>query len=101
MGARVTVYLDQAMREAYRLSTPKRVRIAHEMVAIAQPQAAVQTGMWRSSYSVQVDGERVFAVNDDPAAAYIMFGTVDTPPHMELVRAGQQFGRYSGWQPGG
>ena len=101
MTARVTVYLEQALREAVRLSTPRRVRIAHEMVAIARPQAAVETGLWRSSYSVQVDGERVFAVNDDPAAAYIAFGTVDTPPHMELVRAGQQFGRYTGWQARG
>lgn len=101
MAARVTVYVQQAMREAYRLSTPRRVQIAHQMVGIARPQAAVETGLWQSSYSVQVDGDRVFAINTDPAAAYIAFGTTDTPPHMELVRAGQQFGRYSGWQPRG
>lgn len=98
MAARVTVYTQQALREAYRLSTPRRVAIARQMVATARGQAAVETGLWQSSYDVQVDGERVFAVNTDPAAKFIAFGTTDTPPHMELVRAGQQFGTYTGWQ---
>ncbi|MDF2968947.1 MAG: hypothetical protein K0Q93_2725 [Nocardioidaceae bacterium] len=101
MAARVTVYTRQALAEAYRLSTPRRVAIAHEMVASARGSAAVETGLWQSSYSVRADGERVFAINDDPAAVFIMFGTVDTPPHMELVRAGQRYGRYSGWQARG
>lgn len=100
-GVRVTVFAQRVIAEAYRLSTPKRVQIAEEMVAIAQPQAAVQTGSYKSSYDVETDGDRVFAVNNDPDASYITFGTSDTPPHDELLEAARQFGKYSGWQSKG
>src|SRR5688572_8090780 len=99
MAARVTVYPDQAIAEAIRQSTPERVQIANQMVAIAQPQAAVETGLYKSSYGVEQNGDEVLAFNDDPAAQYIVFGTSDTPPHDELINAGRQFGKYSGWQP--
>jgi hypothetical protein len=101
MAFRVTVFPAEAIRQAFRASTPRRVRIAHEMVATAQPRAAVETGSYQSSYGVEVRGDRVFAVINDPDASYIVFGTVDTPPHTELLVAASHFGRYSGWQPGG
>lgn len=101
MAARVTVFPAQAIAEALRISTPKRVEIAHKMVGIAQPQAAVETGLFKSSYGVEQSGDRVAAVNNDPDAVYIVFGTEDTPPHDELIEAGKQFGKYSGWQSRG
>lgn len=99
MAVRVTVFPAEAIRQAYRASTPRRVQIAHEMVATAQPRAAVETGSYRSSYGVDVQGDRVFAVINDPDAVFIVFGTVDTPPHTELLVAARHFGNYSGWQP--
>lgn len=101
MGVRITVFPAAAIREALQASTPKRVRIAREMVATAQPRAAVETGEYQSSYGVEVQGDRVLAVINDPDAAYIVFGTVDTPPHTELIVAAGHFGKYSGWQPRG
>lgn len=98
---RVTVFPADANRQAYRASTPRRVQIAREMVATAQPRAAVETGSYRSSYGVEVQGDRVFAVINDPDASYIVFGTIDTPPHTELLVAAGHFGTYSGWQPRG
>lgn len=99
MGIRVTVFPAEAIRQAYRASTPRRVQIAREMVATAQPRAAVETGSYRSSYGVEIQGDRVFAVINDPDASYIVFGTIDTPPHTELLVAARHFGNYSGWQP--
>jgi hypothetical protein len=101
MGVRVTVFPAEAIRQAYLASTPQRVQIANQMVATAQPRAAVETGSYRSSYGVEIRGSRVFAIINDPDASYIVFGTVDTPPHTELLVAASHFGRYSGWQPGG
>lgn len=101
MAARVTVYAAQAIAEARRISTPKRVQIAHQMVAMAQADAAVQSGAWQAAYHVEVNGDEVLAVNDREAAVYIGFGTEDTPPHEELIQAGMSFGRYSGWQARG
>lgn len=99
MAVRVTVYAARAAAEAVHQSTPARRQVADAMVGIAQPQAAVETGLFRSSYSVEQNGDEVFAVNNDPDAKYIVFGTSDTPPHDELINAGRQFGTYSGWQP--
>lgn len=98
MAIRVTVYAAQAAAEAVRQSTPARRQVAEAMVAIAQPQAAVETGLFKSSYSVEQNGDQVFAVNNDPDAKYIAYGTSDTPPHDELINAGRQFGTYTGWQ---
>lgn len=99
MAVRVTVFPAEAIRQAYRASTPRRLQIAREMVSTAQPRAKVETGAYRSSYDVEVQGDRVFAVINDPDASYIVFGTVDTPPHTELLVAAGHFGTYSGWQP--
>lgn len=98
MAARITVYAAQAAAEAVQQSTPARKQVADAMVAIAQPQAAVETGSFKSNYAVEQDGDQVFAVNNDPDAQYIVYGTSDTPPHDELIQAGRQFGKYSGWQ---
>lgn len=94
---RVIIYPEQARAAALKASTPKRVEIAHEIVGIAQPQAKVLTGSYKASYAVEVSGDKVSAVNNEPDASYIVFGTEDTPPHDELLDAARQFGRYSGW----
>lgn len=99
MGARVTVFAAIAIAEAKRISAPKRVEIAEQMVDMAKSDAAVETGQWQESYHVEVNGDQVLAVNDRDDAVYIGFGTSDTPAHDELINAGRQFGTYSGWQP--
>lgn len=101
MAVRVTVYAAQAIAEARRISTARRVEIANQMVDIARGEAAVESGAWQAAYHVETSGDQVSAVNDREAAVYIGFGTSDTPPHDELINAGRQFGRYSGWQPRG
>jgi hypothetical protein len=98
VGIRVTVFPAQAIRDALEASTPQRVRIANEIVAIAQPEAPSVTGAYKGAYGVEQDGDRVSAVNNDPDAAYIVFGTEDTPPHDELLEASKQFGKYTGWE---
>lgn len=95
------VFARQAIAEAYRLSTPKRVQIAEEIVSEARAAAPVQTGEYRDGIHSEVDGDRVAAVDDDPESIYKEFGTSTTPAHAVLTDAARKHGRYSGWQPRG
>jgi hypothetical protein len=101
MGARVTVFTAQALAEAARLSTPKRVQVAQEIAAEAQADAPVLTGAYRNGIEVQVDGDRVSVVDMDPESIYKEYGTSDTPAHASLTEAAMRHGRYTGWQPRG
>lgn len=100
MSARVTVYGDQAIREALEISTPERVEIAKEIAAEAEATEVVLTGRLKTSYGIEVAGDTVRAVNDDPTAGWKVFGTSDTPPHPGFVDAARKRGKYSGMQPG-
>jgi hypothetical protein len=99
MAIRVTVYAAEANRLARRLSTPRRVQIAQEIVSEARSEAAVLTGDYRSGMAVEVNGDNVRAVDNDPDAGYKEYGTSDTPPHAALTNAARRHGRYSGVQP--
>lgn len=101
MTARVTVYTEQALREAYRLSTPKRVAVAHEAAGEARADAPVRSGEYRDGIGVKTEGERVFLVDEDPESIYKEYGTHDTPAHAVLTDAARRHGRYSGWQARG
>lgn len=101
MGARVTVFAAIAIAEAKRISTLERVRIANEIVAEAKADAPVRSGAYRNGIEVQVDGDRVTVVDQDPDAVYKEYGTSDTPAHASLTEAAMNHGKYSGWQPRG
>lgn len=101
MGARVTIYNMQAIREAYRASTPGRVEVAHQAAAVAGTTAPVDTGEFQQGVGVEVDGDHVQIVNTDPEAGYKEYGTVDTPAHSTMTDAARQFGRYTGVTPRG
>ena len=99
MGVRITVYDEIARREAYRISTPKRVEIAGQIASEGTATAPVRTGEYRDGIGVEVDGDRVFAVDNDPESIHKEYGTHTTPAHAVLTEAAMNHGRYSGWQP--
>lgn len=99
MTARVTVYTEQAIREALRISTPKRVEIAQQIASEARAEAPVRTGEYRDGIGTRTDGDRVFAEDTDPESLYKEYGTSDTPAHAVLTDAARRHGRYTGWQP--
>jgi hypothetical protein len=99
MTVRVTVYTAQALREALRLSTPKRQQIAQQIAAEARADAPVRTGEYRDGIGTRTEGDRVFVQDDDPESVFKEYGTSDTPAHASLTDAARQYGRYSGWQP--
>ncbi|WP_410633373.1 HK97 gp10 family phage protein [Amycolatopsis sp. cmx-4-83] len=101
MGIRVTLYRAELLAEARRISTDRRVEIAHEAAGDAVGDAPVLTGEYRDGISVETDGDRVSIVDSDPDAIYKEFGTSDTPAHMTLVNAASRYGRYTGWQARG
>jgi hypothetical protein len=98
---RVTVFSGQAIREAAQASTEKRVQIAHEIAHDAIASAPVLTGEYRSGISVEVNGDTVRVVDNDPDAGFKEYGTVDTPAHATLTDAARKRGKYSGVQPRG
>lgn len=67
------------------------------IAADARGSAPVDTGSFQSRIHVQTDGDSVAVVDDDPAAVFIEYGTVDTPVHATLTTAARRYGRYSGW----
>jgi hypothetical protein len=99
MSARVTVFRDIAAREARRISTEERVRIANQIAVEAQAAAPVLTGQYRNGIHVETSGDDVSVVDDDPTAIHKEYGTVDTPAHAVLTDAARRHGRYSGMQP--
>lgn len=98
-GVRVQVYAAQALREARRISTERRAEIAHEAAAEARADAPVRTGEYRDGIGVEVSGDEVRIVDNDPESIYKEYGTSDTPPHAVLTDAARKHGRYSGWNP--
>lgn len=100
-NVRVTVYPEQAVREAYHLSTPQRTRIAHQAAGDARQAAPVLTGEYRDGIGVEVSGDDVRIVDNDEDAKFKEYGTSDTPAHATLTNAARRYGRYSGVQPKG
>lgn len=99
MVTRVILFDHELRRLAFKYSTPERVRIAKEIEAAARARAAIDTGHFASSYSVETSGDDVAVVNDDEAAAFIVLGTSDTPPHAEVIDEARKHGKYIGMTP--
>lgn len=99
--ARVTVYAAQAIAEARLLSVDPRAQIAHQAAGDARSTAPVESGEYRSGVGVEVSGDQVAIVNNDPEAFYKEYGTSDTPAHMTMTNAARKYGRYSGLQARG
>lgn len=99
MGVRVTLYREQLLAEARRLSTDQRVEIAHQAAGDAVADAPVLTGHYRDGISVEQNGDQVSIVDSDPDAVYKEYGTSDTPAHAALTEAASRYGKYTGWQP--
>jgi hypothetical protein len=100
MSARVTLFAEQARREAARISTEERVQVAEQIAAEATAAAPVLTGAYRNGIEVQVSGGQVSVVDMDPEAGFKEYGTSDTPAHAVLTDAARRHGKYSGIQPG-
>lgn len=100
MGARVFVYSERALAVALEVSTERRYRIASQAADIARAAAPVDTGEYRGGIGVEVEGNDVRLVDDDPEAGFKEYGTSDTPAHATLTDAARRFGRYSGILPG-
>lgn len=101
MAVRLTIFPDQAIAEARRLSTDERARIAHQAAGEARAAAPVLTGEYRGGIGVEVAGDDVRIVDNDPEAGYKEYGTADTPAHAVLTDVARRHGRYSGMQPRG
>lgn len=93
--ARFTWY-PNADREILRASTARRKEIAERIVEDAQSEAPVVSGAYREGMHVEVAGDVVSVVDDDPIGFLKEYGTVDTPPHMALTDAAEKFGDYTG-----
>lgn len=98
---RITVFDAEAIAAARKLSTDGRAEIAEQIVAEARAAAPVLTGAYQTGMEVEVDGETVRAVDNDPDAGFKEYGTSDTPAHATLTNAARRFGKYSGIQPRG
>ncbi|QUF08291.1 HK97 gp10 family phage protein [Actinosynnema pretiosum subsp. pretiosum] len=99
MSARVTVYPEQAAREALAASYDGRVTIASTIAEEARGTARVLTGAFRDGITVVADGEQVRVVDEDPLAAVKEYGTSDTAAQATLTDAARRHGRYSGVTP--
>jgi len=101
MAARVTIFREAAIREAVRISTQERTRIANEIAADARATAPVVSGAYRNGIAVEFDGNQVRVVDQDDTAIHKEYGTGDTPAHAVLTDAARKRGTYTGTQPRG
>lgn len=74
-------------------STRERIERAEKAAAEARAAAPVVTGAYRDGIRVEVNGDDVALVDDDPKAAFKEYGTSDTPPHSVLTNAAAKLGR--------
>jgi len=100
-GIRVTIYAEQALAEARRLSVDERADIAEHAADDARAAARVDTGEFKTGIGVEVDGTLVRLVNNDPEAGFKEYGTSDTAAQATMTNAARRYGKYSGVQPKG
>jgi hypothetical protein len=101
MTMRITIFNEQAIREALHETVDERTQIAHEIVAEGRAVAKVRTGEYRGGMAVETAGDQVSVVDNDPEAFWKEYGTSDTPAHAALTNAARKHGRYTGYQPKG
>ncbi|WP_253805076.1 HK97 gp10 family phage protein [Nocardia sp. FDAARGOS_372] len=93
--ARLEIFEAAVYSEARRGSTPSRIQMAEQAAAKARQLAPVVSGAYRDGVDVEVDGDQVFLVDNDPLAFIKEFGTVDTPAHAILADAARELARYN------
>ncbi|NIL77605.1 HK97 gp10 family phage protein [Rhodococcus sp. B10] len=101
MVARVRVFRRQSEREAREASTPKREEIAIQIAQEFRGTAPRRSGQFANNSHVVVEGDRVFAVNDDPLGFYKEYGTSKSRGAASLTNAARKHGKYTGFQPRG
>lgn len=101
MPARITIFHEQAAREARRLSTEQRIDIAQEIASEARSMAPVVAGEYRDGIAVEINGDQVLVADNDELAIFKEYGTSDTPAHAVVTDAARSRGKYSGWKPRG
>jgi hypothetical protein len=62
------------------------VAVAKAVAPVGDPATDPTSGRFRDSIHVKQEGVEVQIASDDPVAAYIEFGTEDTPAHATLRR---------------
>jgi hypothetical protein len=101
MVSRVRIFRAQAEREAREASTPARKEIGLDIAAEFRSTAPRRSGAFATAARVEVDGARVFVIDDDPLAFYKEYGTSKSRGAAALTNAARKFGKYSGFQPRG
>lgn len=96
----VIIWYPNAADEIIAASTEQRIAIAERIVDDAQLHAPVRTGAFRDGLHVEISGDEVDIVDDDPAAFFIEYGTLDTPPAGVITEAAENEGEYHGKRPG-
>ena len=66
-----------------------RIQRAEAAAEKARADAPVVSGAYRDGIGVDVSGDEVTLVDDDPDAMFKEYGTVDTPAHSVLTNAAQ------------
>lgn len=101
MVSRVRIFRAQAEREAREASTPAREEIGLDIAGEFRSTAPRRSGAFATAARVEVDGNRVFVIDDDPLAFYKEYGTSKSRGAASLTNAARKFGKYSGFQPRG
>lgn len=101
MVSRVQIFRAQAEREAREASTPARKEVGQEIAQDFRAAAPRRSGIFATSARVEVDGERVYVIDDDPLAFYKEYGTSKSRGAATLTNAARKHGKYSGFQPRG
>lgn len=97
---RITVFPDEAIRQARRLSVDGRTEIAEQAADDARATARVDSGEFKAGVGVEVSGDLVRIVNNDETAGFKEYGTSDTEPQATMTNAARRYGKYSGMTPG-
>lgn len=101
MVSRVRIFRAQAEREAREASAPARKEIGLEIAQDFRAAAPRRSGTFATSARVEVEGNRVYVIDDDPLAFYKEYGTSRSRGAATLTNAARKHGKYSGFQPRG
>lgn len=98
-GGRLTIYHDRLPGLVRKQSVADRREIANQIAGDARSSAPWLTGAYSTGIGVEVDGDTVRVVDNDPDAIHKEYGTSDTPAHASVTNAAMAYGKYSGMKP--
>lgn len=99
--ARVTIYRDNAQREAREISTEGRKDIGEQIKSEFDATAPRRKGEYVGGSALVVEGNRVFVQSNDPEAFWKEYGTSRMRGIAALTNAARKHGKYSGFKPRG